>query len=108
MTLQEYEVKRVEPFSFGKIIAAFSGLMGLITGLIYLPFASIMMAGGIGLSAEAIVPVIGSLLLGLLLVLFLSAIYAGVGFFIGVVYGYVYNYLSSKIGGLEMVMDVEG
>lgn len=108
MTLQEYEVKRVEPFSFGKITAAFTGLMGLITGLIYLPFASVMMLGGVGLTGNAFVPMIGTLVLGLLLVLFISAIYVGVGFFIGVLYGYLYNYASSKIGGLEIVMDVEG
>lgn len=106
MTLQEYEVKRVEPFSFGKISAAFTALAGLITGIIYLPFITFMAATSAG--GSSIPMLLGGLLLGLLLLIFLSVIYAGVGFAIGVFYGYVYNYISKKIGGLEMVMDVEG
>ncbi len=108
MTLQEYEVKRVEPFSFGKIAAAFSGIMGLLTGLMYLPFAVFMMVGGLPGGAEAAVPALMMFFMALVGILFFSAVYVGVGFAMGVLYGYVYNYLSSKIGGVEMVMDVEG
>lgn len=106
MTLQEYEVKRIEPFSAGKITAAFTALLGLISGLLYLPFAIFMLAGGI--SAGSLPMMLGSLLVGLLIVVFVSIVYAGFGFAFGVFYGYVYNYISKEIGGLEMVMDVEG
>lgn len=102
MTLQEYEVKRVEPFSFGKISAAFMSLMGLITGLLYLPFLAFNLTGGIGIETLAVA------VAGIFGIILLAVVYAGVGFAIGVFYGYFYNYLSSKIGGLEMVMDVEG
>lgn len=108
MTLQEYEVKRVEPFSVGKISAAFSSLIGLISGLIYLPFATFMMAGGLGIGQSSIMTLFGTLIGGFFLTLFLAVIYAGVGFAFGVFYGYVYNYISSKAGGLEMVMEIEG
>lgn len=105
MTLQEYEVKRVEPFSFGKISAAFASLGGLITGLIYLPFITFMSVSSAGESAPV---VLGGIFLGLLMTFILGFVYAGVGFAMGVFYGYAYNYLASKIGGLEMVMDIEG
>lgn len=107
MTLQEYEVKRVEPFSFGKISAAFTALAGLITGIIYLPFITLMAATS-GAGGSSIPMLLGGLLLGVILLIFLSVIYAGVGFAMGVFYGYVYNYISKKVGGIEMVMDVEG
>ncbi|MFB6115559.1 MAG: hypothetical protein ABEK04_04635 [Candidatus Nanohalobium sp.] len=106
MTLQEYEVKRVEPFSLGKISAAFTALLGLISGLLYLPFAAFMMVGGFGV--RTLPAILGSLLVGLLIVVFVSVVYAGFGFAFGVFYGYVYNYISKEIGGFEMVMDVEG
>lgn len=106
MTLQEYEVKRIEPFSAGKIAAAFTALLGLISGLLYLPFAVIMLAGGF--SAGSIPMLLGSLLIGLLVVVFISVVYGGFGFAFGVFYGYVYNYISKELGGLEAVMEVEG
>ncbi|MFB6175492.1 MAG: hypothetical protein ABEJ87_06010 [Candidatus Nanohalobium sp.] len=106
MTLQEYEVKRIEPFSFGKISAALTALMGLISGLMYLPFAFVVMMGSLEISTAA--AAIAATIVSVLMIIFISVVYAGVGFFLGVLYGYVYNYASSKIGGLEMIMDVEG
>ena len=105
MTLQEYEVKRFEPFSLGKISAAFASLGGLITGFIYLPFIAFM---ALGAGGEPTIMLLGGLLLGILATFFLAFVYAGVGFALGVFYGYVYNYMVSKVGGLELVMDIEG
>jgi hypothetical protein len=108
MTLQEYEVKRVDPFSFGKISAAFTALIGILSGLIYLPFGLVLMGGGLNMGSGLLISALAFLVGGLFLTIFLAAIYAGVGFAFGVFYGYIYNYISGKVGGLEMVMDIEG
>lgn len=91
----------MELFSFGKLAAGFAALFGFASGLLYFPVAVFLSSSGFGSMVLGVFQTLGfSLVAGF--------VYAGVGFFAGVVYGYFYNLLSEEVGGLEMVMDVEG
>ena len=88
-------IKKIEPFSLGKIIAVISAIMGLILSLlltgIYFYFWQ---------SAEMTMIILFS-------IIFMTILKGAAGFLLGVVLAIIYNILTSLLGGLTLKIETE-
>jgi hypothetical protein len=90
-------LKRIEPFSCGKVAGVLYGAMGLVVGVIVSLAA---MIGGLA-GREAFGALAGGLV-GLGAIVILPILYGGLGFIVAVIGAWLYNLAAGWVGGIEI------
>jgi len=103
--IKRVRIRRISPFSLGKILAVIEFVIGLLIAIPLALFAWLMTAGLPYPTAQEDELFFWLFFSGWPL-LFMPLIYAMVGFVLGVVSGFVYNMVARIVGGLEL--EVEG
>ncbi len=98
-------IKRIDPFSLGKIMGVIYGIFGLIIGAM---FSLLSMLGGLAGLAQDGGAGAGfvSLILGVGSIIVLPLFYGVVGLIGGVITGFLFNLAAGWCGGLSI--EVEG
>jgi hypothetical protein len=90
-------LKRIEPFSCGKVVGVLYGAIGLVVGVIVSLAA---MIGGFA-GREAFGALAGGLV-GLGAIVILPILYGGLGFIVAVIGAWLYNLAAGWVGGIEI------
>jgi hypothetical protein len=93
-------LKRIGPFSCGKIVGVLYAAMGLIVGAI---FALFSLVGGIaGMASDAGEGAVFAFFFGAGAVIVLPIFYGVLGFIGGVISAALYNLIAAWLGGIEL------
>lgn len=89
-------IKKFDVMSLAKIQGVLMALMGIIIGLFYAIFGTVMsvFAGAGGLAG-----------FGILSIIIFPILYGVIGFVGGALSAFIYNFVADKIGGIEMELE---
>ena len=89
-------LRRIDPFSAGKIAALCNLFVGIIIGLIYGFFIIIVGAFSGGGQGPMLIG------MGVAMMIGMPLLYAVLGLLSGLIGGAIYNFVASRFGGLEV------
>lgn len=94
------EIKKIDVMSFGKVMACWAAVAGLIGGA----FFSLMALAGLGMSAASGGEGGGGagIIMGAGAIICFPILYAVIGFVVGLLEAFVYNLIAGSIGGIKV------
>ena len=95
-------LKRIEPMSCGKVMAAFYGLMSLLFIPFFLLFA---LVASLAPNSQNGPPAAMAVGLGLVMAVIMPIMYAGMGFLLGLLSALIYNFVARHLGGIEVEVE---
>jgi len=91
-------IKKIDPFTVGKVFGVMYGILGLLFGAI---FSCISLIGGAAASDVMGDAAVG-ILFGVGAIITMPILYAVMGFIVGIISSVIYNLVAGWIGGIEM------
>ncbi len=90
-------IRRIEPFSCGKVAGVIYGAVGLVIGVIVSLAA---LTGGFG-ARDTLGPLTGGII-GIGAIVLAPLFYGGIAFIAGIVVAWLYNLAAGYVGGIEV------
>jgi hypothetical protein len=91
------EIKKVDPVSLAKVWGVLYAIVGLLIGLLFAAFGSIIRE----LSPDEGGSAIGNLF-GTMSLFFFPIFYGVIGLIAGIIGGFLYNWIASLVGGIQI------